>query len=70
VWSAGAADKPVVVFLHGFVAGATINWEHQISTFTKDFNVYVPDLVTSEVLASTQMSSFCSARSPLGDTGF
>jgi pimeloyl-ACP methyl ester carboxylesterase len=45
VWSAGAADKPVVVFLHGFVAGATINWEHQISAFTKDFNVYVPDLV-------------------------
>jgi hypothetical protein len=32
----GAADKPVVVFLHDFVAGATINWERQISAFTQN----------------------------------
>ncbi|KAG0559305.1 hypothetical protein KC19_10G095300 [Ceratodon purpureus] len=45
VWSAGASDKPVVLFLHDFVAGGTINWENQVGAFTKDFNVYVPDLV-------------------------
>lgn len=45
VWSAGGTDKPVVLFLHDFVADGTINWEHQIAAFTKDFNVYVPDLV-------------------------
>lgn len=45
VWSSGIADKPVLVFLHDFVADGTITWEHQIAAFTKDFNVYVPDLV-------------------------
>jgi hypothetical protein len=45
VWSAGESDKPVVLFLHDFVADGTLNWENQIGTFTKDFNVYVPDLV-------------------------
>ncbi|KAG0601801.1 hypothetical protein M758_11G140300 [Ceratodon purpureus] len=45
VWSAGQSGKPVVLFLHDFVADGTLNWENQIGAFTKDFNVYVPDLV-------------------------
>ncbi|KAG0607468.1 hypothetical protein M758_8G031200 [Ceratodon purpureus] len=45
VWSAGVADKPAVLFLHDFVADGTVNWEKQIGAFTKEFNVYVPDLV-------------------------
>nr|PNR34454.1 hypothetical protein PHYPA_024271 [Physcomitrium patens] len=45
VWSAGASEKPVLLFLHDFVADGMINWEKQIRAFTKGFNVYVPDLV-------------------------
>ena len=45
VWSAGASDKPVVLFLHDFFADGTMNWQHQIAAFAKDFNVYVPDLL-------------------------
>lgn len=28
VWSAGVADKPVVLLLHDFVADGTVNWEN------------------------------------------
>ena len=45
VWSTGESDKPVLLFLHDFVADGTVNWEKQIAAFTKDFNIYVPDLV-------------------------
>lgn len=45
VWSAGESDKPAVLFLHDSVADGTLNWENQVAAFTKDFSVYVPDLV-------------------------
>ncbi|XP_024360308.1 uncharacterized protein [Physcomitrium patens] len=45
LWSAGASEKPAVLFLHDFLMDGTFGWEKQIEMFTKEFNVYVPNLV-------------------------
>lgn len=37
--------KPNLVLLHGMGLDAKTNWSKQIKTFTKNFNVFIPDLV-------------------------
>lgn len=45
VWSVPAASKPSLLLIHGFAPNGMLCWENQISSFVKDFNVYVPDLI-------------------------
>ncbi|KAL5714469.1 hypothetical protein ACHQM5_016430 [Ranunculus cassubicifolius] len=37
--------KPVVVLLHGFAANANLTWMFQVGGLTKNYSVYVPDLL-------------------------
>jgi len=38
-------SKPVVVLLHGFCGDGIINWQCQVAALTRDYAVYVPDLL-------------------------
>lgn len=39
------SERKALLFLHGFGEDGTIAWEHQVAAFTKDYRVYIPDLV-------------------------
>ncbi|MCO5610740.1 hypothetical protein L7F22_064981 [Adiantum nelumboides] len=41
----GAARKPALLLLHGFGTDGTLSWDTQLCVLTKDFRVYIPDLV-------------------------
>ncbi|KAK7391431.1 hypothetical protein VNO78_19847 [Psophocarpus tetragonolobus] len=38
-------NKPAVVLMHGFCGDGIINWQCQVVALTKDYAVYVPDLL-------------------------
>lgn len=38
-------EKPVVVLIHGFAAEGIATWQFQIGSLSKDYSVYVPDLL-------------------------
>ncbi|GLT25645.1 hypothetical protein SLA2020_007630 [Shorea laevis] len=46
-WGPGkaSADKPALLMIHGFGATAIWQWRTQVQFFSRDFRVYVPDLV-------------------------
>ncbi|XVF59632.1 hypothetical protein PTKIN_Ptkin07bG0291400 [Pterospermum kingtungense] len=37
--------KPVVLLVHGFAAEGIVTWQFQVGALTKDYSVYVPDLL-------------------------
>jgi hypothetical protein len=54
------SGETVIVFLHGFMAGATINWERQISAFTRNpcnFSVVLLSWITSSDAPSSNHHS-------------
>uniref|UniRef100_A0A7N0TNQ8 AB hydrolase-1 domain-containing protein n=1 Tax=Kalanchoe fedtschenkoi TaxID=63787 RepID=A0A7N0TNQ8_KALFE len=38
-------NKPVVVLVHGFAAEGIVTWQFQVASLTKDYSVYIPDLL-------------------------
>ncbi|KAL6542300.1 hypothetical protein OROMI_023902 [Orobanche minor] len=40
-----SAAKPVVVLVHGFAAEGIVTWQFQVGSLTKNYAVYVPDLL-------------------------
>nr|XP_007156948.1 hypothetical protein PHAVU_002G030900g [Phaseolus vulgaris]ESW28942.1 hypothetical protein PHAVU_002G030900g [Phaseolus vulgaris] len=60
-------SKPVVVLLHGFCGDGIINWQCQIGALTRDYAVYVPDLlffggsVTNKAERSPEFQAECLA---------
>ncbi|KAF3441076.1 hypothetical protein FNV43_RR19362 [Rhamnella rubrinervis] len=38
-------SKPVVVLVHGFAAEGIVTWQFQVGALTKNYSVYVPDLL-------------------------
>lgn len=38
-------NKPVVVLIHGFAAEGIATWQFQIGSLSKEYSVYVPDLL-------------------------
>ncbi|XP_059623648.1 uncharacterized protein LOC132266697 [Cornus florida] len=38
-------NKPVVVLIHGFAAEGIVTWQFQVGSLTKNYAVYVPDLL-------------------------
>lgn len=38
-------EKPAVVLVHGFAAEGIVTWQFQVGALTKDYSVYVPDLL-------------------------
>jgi len=59
--------KPVVVLLHGFCGDGIINWHCQVGALTRDYAVYVPDLlffggsVTDKAERSPEFQAECLA---------
>ncbi|CAK9215059.1 unnamed protein product [Sphagnum troendelagicum] len=37
--------KPALMLIHGFAPNALLCWENQVGTLTKEFDVYIPDLL-------------------------
>ncbi|CAM8951161.1 unnamed protein product [Rhodiola kirilowii] len=37
--------KPVVVLVHGFAAEGIVTWQFQVGSLTKDYSLYIPDLL-------------------------
>jgi pimeloyl-ACP methyl ester carboxylesterase len=52
-----AADKPVLLMIHGFGGDGKVTWERQIKQFSKDFRIVVPDLLWFGQSASSQTPS-------------
>eukprot|EP00897_Mesotaenium_endlicherianum_P005561 jgi/Mesen1/5032/ME000025S04435 len=50
-WAPKSASKQIntnktsLLLLHGFGAGATIQWDKQLGPLSKHFNLYIPDLI-------------------------
>lgn len=42
---AAKPSKPVVVLVHGFAAEGIVTWQFQVGALTKNYSVYVPDLL-------------------------
>lgn len=38
-------SKPAVVLVHGFAAEGIVTWQFQVGSLTKNYSVYVPDLL-------------------------
>lgn len=38
-------NKPVVVLVHGFASEGIVTWQFQVGALTKNYSVYVPDLL-------------------------
>ncbi|KAI3958953.1 hypothetical protein MKX01_023629 [Papaver californicum] len=38
-------NKPIVVLIHGFAAEGIVTWQFQVGALTKNYRVYVPDLL-------------------------
>ncbi|WVZ09113.1 hypothetical protein V8G54_013643 [Vigna mungo] len=61
------SSKPVVVLLHGFCGDGIINWQCQVAALTRDYAVYVPDLlffggsVTDKAERSPEFQAECLA---------
>lgn len=53
MWSAGASEKPAVLFLHDFLIDGTFGWNMQIEFFTKESNAFIPNLVFFDGLSLT-----------------
>eukprot|EP00850_Spirogloea_muscicola_P008584 SM000046S16365 [mRNA] locus=s46:277348:280468:+ [translate_table: standard] len=54
-------DRPSLLFLHGFGAGALVQWDKQVRQFSKHFDIYLPDLVffgSSHTTGSERSTSF------------
>ncbi|CAJ1930145.1 unnamed protein product [Sphenostylis stenocarpa] len=64
---AASNHKPVVVLLHGFCGDGIINWQCQVGALTRDYAVYVPDLlffggsVTDKAERSPEFQAECLA---------
>ncbi|KAK1320670.1 hypothetical protein QJS10_CPA03g00308 [Acorus calamus] len=39
------SNKPAVVMVHGFAAEGVVTWQFQVGSLTRDYAVYVPDLL-------------------------
>eukprot|EP00249_Psilotum_nudum_P023492 c28895_g1_i1 orf=657-1592(+) len=55
--------KPALLLLHGFGADGMTSWEYQIAPLTKQFSLYIPDLVFfgDSTTRSTQRSEYFQA---------
>ncbi|KAF5194450.1 alpha/beta-Hydrolases superfamily protein [Thalictrum thalictroides] len=66
--------KPVVVLVHGFAAEGIVTWQFQVGSLTKEYSVYVPDLlffggsVTDSTERSPMFQAECLVKS-LGQLG-
>lgn len=38
-------NKPIVVLIHGFAAEGIVTWQFQVGALTRNYTVYVPDLL-------------------------
>ncbi|KAH6795272.1 hypothetical protein C2S51_000417 [Perilla frutescens var. frutescens] len=43
--TAARPTKPVVVLVHGFAGEGIVTWQFQVGSLTKNYSVYVPDLL-------------------------
>lgn len=61
-------NKPVVVLIHGFAAEGIVTWQFQIGALTKNYSVYVPDLlffggsITDSLDRSPKSQAVCLAK--------
>ncbi|KAI5684188.1 hypothetical protein M9H77_05416 [Catharanthus roseus] len=61
-------NKPVVVLIHGFAAEGIVTWQFQIGALTKNYSVYVPDLlffggsITDSLDRSPKFQAVCLAK--------
>ncbi|KAL3688814.1 hypothetical protein R1sor_015123 [Riccia sorocarpa] len=39
------SERKALLFLHGFGEDGTTGWRRQVATFTKEYRVYIPDLI-------------------------